>query len=243
MTPPVHEHDGAGSRHAHTGAWIAAVLRRRIAAGLLTPGSKLSEQKLSVELGVSRNTLREAFGTLVAESVVVRIPNRGVFVASPGAEDVREIYRVRRVIEPSAVLWGTPAERELEAMDAIVRRAAEARDAGSVPGMADANQALHQAVIALTGSQTLQVLMDRVLARMRLVFHTMSTTPDFHPHYVERNIGLVACLRAGRPEEAARMLRDGLDAAEGEILARIEARAPDPEVRHRAVPVTPIRNK
>ena len=151
MTPPVHEHNGAESRHAHTGAWIATVLRQQIAGGLLTPGSKLSEQKLSVELGVSRNTLREAFGTLAAESVIVKIPNRGVFVASPGVEDIREIYRVRRVLEPSAVLWASPAEQELDAMDAILARAVAARDTGAVAEMADANQALHQAVIALTG--------------------------------------------------------------------------------------------
>ncbi|MGP5072465.1 GntR family transcriptional regulator [Arthrobacter rhombi] len=226
MSSPVHEHDGADSRHAHTGAWIAAVLRQRIAGGLLTPGSKLSEQKLSVELGVSRNTLREAFGTLAAESVIVRIPNRGVFVASPGVEDIREIYRVRRVLEPSAVLWASPSDQELDAMDAILARAVAARDAGSVPEMADANQSLHQAVIALTGSQTLQVLMDRVLARMRLVFHAMASAPDFHTHYVSRNINLVAHLRAGSSEDAARLLRHDLDAAEAELLAHLEARTP-----------------
>ncbi len=231
MTSPAHEHDADASRHAHTGAWIASVLRRRIAGGLLSPGSKLSEQQLSVALGVSRNTLREAFGTLAAESVVVRIPNRGVFVASPGVEDIREIYRVRRVIEPSAVLWGTPSERELDAMDAIVVRAVAARDAGSVPEMADANQALHQAVIALTGSETLQVLMERVLARMRLVFHAMASAPDFHTHYVSRNIDLVARLRSGRSEEAARVLHEYLDAAEAELLKHLEVRAPDPETR------------
>ncbi|MET3772844.1 GntR family transcriptional regulator [Arthrobacter nitrophenolicus] len=209
------------AEHAHTTAWIASVLRNRIAAGELTPGSKLSEQSLSTSLGVSRNTLRQAFTILAGESVVTRIPNRGVFVASPGAEEVREIYRIRRTIEPAAVLWGELTPRTLDEMEAIVQRAQAARNAGSVTDMADANQALHRAVVGLTGSATLQELMDRVLAEMRLVFHAMASAPDFHSHYVERNVELVKRLRAGEREEAAAGLRAYLDAAEAELLGHL----------------------
>ncbi|ELT43229.1 transcriptional regulator [Arthrobacter nitrophenolicus] len=197
------------------------MLRNRIAAGELTPGSKLSEQSLSTSLGVSRNTLRQAFTILAGESVVTRIPNRGVFVASPGAEEVREIYRIRRTIEPAAVLWGELTPRTLDEMEAIVQRAQAARNAGSVTDMADANQALHRAVVGLTGSATLQELMDRVLAEMRLVFHAMASAPDFHSHYVERNVELVKRLRAGEREEAAAGLRAYLDAAEAELLGHL----------------------
>ncbi|MDQ0661608.1 DNA-binding GntR family transcriptional regulator [Arthrobacter ulcerisalmonis] len=209
------------AEHAHTTAWIASVLRSRIAAGELTPGSKLSEQALSTSLGVSRNTLRQAFTILAGESMVTRIPNRGVFVASPGAEEVREIYRIRRTIEPAAVLWGGLSPKILEDMETIVQRAQDARNAGSVTDMADANQALHRAVVGLTGSATLQELMDRVLAEMRLVFHAMASAPDFHSHYVERNVELVKRLRAGEREEAAAGLRIYLDAAEAELLGHL----------------------
>lgn len=215
----------AGAEHAHTATWIATVLRGRIAAGELTPGSKLSEQSLSTALGVSRNTLREAFSTLAGESVVTKIPNRGVFVASPGAEEVREIYRVRRMIEPAAALWGEVTPEVLENMEAIVRRAQKARDVGSVPDMADANQALHSAVVGLAGSESLRTLMDRVLAEMRLVFHAMASAPDFHSHYVDRNVLLVERLRAGKREEAAAGLRDYLDSAEAELLGHLTGEA------------------
>lgn len=214
------------AEHAHTTAWIASVLRARIAAGQLTPGSKLSEQSLSEALGVSRNTLRQAFTTLAGESIVTRIPNRGVFVAAPGVEEVREIYRVRRTIEPAAVLWGRPSAEQLDAMEAIVRRARAARDAGSVTEMADANQAFHRAVVGLTGSESLQELMDRVLAEMRLVFHAMASAPDFHTHYVDRNAKLVTRLRAGEFEKAAAELRAYLDAAEAELLGHLIGETP-----------------
>ena len=209
--------------HAHTVAWVVAVLRERISAGKLLPGTKLSEQALSEALKVSRNTLREAFSVLAGESMVQRIPNRGVFVASPGADDVREMYRVRSLIEPAAVLWGAPDEADFAAMDAVIERARLARAEASVPGMADANQELHKAIVAMTRSDSLQGLMERVLAEMRLVFHAMATTPDFHSHYVERNAALVAQLRAGEREAAAASLREYLAAAEHELLVHIGA--------------------
>ena len=222
--------EGGHATHAHTGAWVAGVLRSRISAGQLPPGTKLSEQKLSEALGVSRNTLREAFTVLAGESVVQRIPNRGVYVAAPGAEDVREIYRVRRLIEPAAVLWGEASAETLDSFDAIIAKAREAKAAGSVQGMADANQELHKALVALSGSASLQELMEKVLAEMRLVFHAMATTPDFHSHYVERNIALVAQIRAGKREEAAAELRRYLDAAEHELLVHIGAIPAEPAV-------------
>lgn len=215
--------DEVRATHAHTGSWVAAVLRSRISAGQLAPGTKLSEQKLSGVLGVSRNTLREAFTVLAAESVVRRIPNRGVFVSAPQVEDVREIYRVRRLIEPAAVLWGDYPAEALDELDAIIDRARVAQAAGAVPDMADANQDLHKALVALAGSSSVAELMEKVLAQMRLVFHDMATTSDFHSHYVEPNAALVAQLRAGQREEAAAELRRYLDAAEHELLAHIGA--------------------
>ena len=47
--------------HAQTASWVTDRLREQIEAGELLPGTKLGEQQLAGELGVSRNTLREAF--------------------------------------------------------------------------------------------------------------------------------------------------------------------------------------
>ena len=67
---------------------VAAELRRQIAEGTLPQRAKLKEEALSNELGVSRNTVREAFAELVSERLVVRQPNRGVVVASLGVKDI-----------------------------------------------------------------------------------------------------------------------------------------------------------
>ncbi len=209
----------SGARHAETGIWVASVLRERIAAGQLAPGSKLSEEALGEALGVSRNTLREAFSALAAERIVTRIPNRGVYVARPSADDIREIYRVRRYLEPAAVLWSPVTD--FAVLRRAVERARAARGAGSVAGMADANQAFHAAIVALGGSDRLDLLMTQVLAEMRLVFHSMAADTAFHTPYVEDNIRIVELLEGGSRNEAAALLIDYLRRAEEQLLAEV----------------------
>lgn len=210
--------------HAHLTTWAAGVVRQDIAAGRLPPGAKLSESALATKLSVSRNTLREAFAVLAGETIVKRIPNRGVFVAAPGAEEVRELYTVRRTIEPAAVLWGSgDLQHASAAMTEAIGRARAAKEDKDVARMADANQDFHDALVGLTGSDTLRDLMAKTLAEMRLVFHAMANIPDFHTHYVERNARIAELIAANERSAAAVRLREYLDAAEAELLGHLAA--------------------
>ncbi len=215
----------AKAPHAHSSTWAADLLRAQIASGELLPGTKLSEQALAESLGLSRNTLRESFTLLDSELIITRIPNRGVFVASPDADDVREIYAVRRTIEPACLAWGPNVD--LGALSAIIATARKAYAANDVARMADANQEFHKQLVLTSGSLLLQELMGRVLARMRLVFHAMSDAPDFHSHYVEQNATLVELLAAGQRQEAAQTLRGYLDMAEAELLRHLAVSDPE----------------
>ncbi|MEU3504381.1 GntR family transcriptional regulator, partial [Streptomyces hundungensis] len=61
---------------------VADILRTRIAEGLFPPGERLAEDAIGKALGVSRNTLREAFRLLTHERLLIHELNRGVFVRS-----------------------------------------------------------------------------------------------------------------------------------------------------------------
>ncbi len=200
------------------GNGLAERLRAAVLGGELPPGSKLSEQALGVSLCVSRNTLREAFAVLSAERIVTRIPNRGVFVAKPSRTDVAEMYRIRRILEPAALLQGRQATVEA-GLAAAVRQGLDARGRNDIPGMAAANQQFHALVVGLAGSARLDALMSHIQQEMRLVFHAMDSDPAFHAPFSSQNAEILALWQAGQGGQAAEKLSNYLAAAQEQVLA------------------------
>lgn len=209
---------------------VAAALRQAVSAGEYSPGEKLNEVIVAEKMGISRNTLREGFASLAAEGIIDRIPHRGVFIASPTAADVLSLFRARAVVEPGAVLWGT--ELDVDALDRIVStaEAAETADVESVDSVdsvdsaaaiALANQEFHRTLVGAAGSALLDEEMDRLLARMRLVFLAVERVrPNLHGDFVAVNRQIVTMLRDGDRDAAAAMLRASL-VETGETLAAI----------------------
>ena len=184
---------------------VATELRLQIAEGALLPGTKLKEEALSEELGVSRNTVREAFAELASERLVVRQPNRGVFVASLGVNDIHDVYTVRRAIEVSAVRGGGSPE-SIASVRAAVEEGKRAAAAGDSEGLGSANQHFHGALVALASSERLNTIMSQVLAEMRLFFHKASVDGGFYQDYLEENEQICKALEAGDNELAAERL-------------------------------------
>ena len=199
---------------------VADRIRAEVAEARLRVGARLPEQALGAALQVSRNTVREALSQLVAERVLVRIPNRGVFVARPEVEDIRDVYSARMVIEPGAIRYG-PLASDPAAL-AAVRDAylggRTAADSGDWVGVADANQHFHREVVALAGSPRLEREMGRLLAEMRLVFQRMPEVREFHEPYLDRNGEIAATLADGEIEKAADEMARYLGTARDQLL-------------------------
>lgn len=70
-----------------------------ILAGELLPGQKVNQIELAEKLKVSRIPLREALSTLQAEGILTHRRNSGYQVSRFSAEDLVEIYLMRRLLE------------------------------------------------------------------------------------------------------------------------------------------------
>ncbi|MHA6786006.1 GntR family transcriptional regulator [Pseudonocardia saturnea] len=203
---------------------VADAVREEVVEGRLRPGARLPEQSLCAALGVSRNTVREALSQLVAERVLVREANRGVFVARPDREAVRDVYRARRLVEPAAVRHGEACgPGQVGAVRAAVDEGMAAAAAGDWTGVASANQHFHRALVALAGSTRLDGQMALLLAEMRLVFHRMSGVREFHEPYLGRNDAICRLLEAGDRHAAADAVTAYLGAAEAQLLAAYDS--------------------
>ncbi|MFI1682420.1 MULTISPECIES: GntR family transcriptional regulator [unclassified Streptomyces] len=190
---------------------VSDILRSRIAAGFFPPGTRLSEDSIGGALGVSRNTLREAFRLLTHERLLEHQLNRGVFVRMLTDDDVGDIYRTRALVECAVVRGlGEPPYAVDGLADAVSdgRRAARA---GDWKGVSTANIDFHRELVALAGSERTDELMRSVFAELRLAFHVVDDPRRLHEPYIARNGQILEALQEGRRDDAERLLVEYLD--------------------------------
>jgi DNA-binding GntR family transcriptional regulator len=78
---------------------LAQDIQARIAQGELRIGSRLRQESLAHEYGVSRTPIREALRQLQAAGVVVLVRHRGALVQGQTPRQIREAYVVRAEVE------------------------------------------------------------------------------------------------------------------------------------------------
>lgn len=198
---------------------VADQLRSWITDRVLQPGAQLPEKALVEKLGVSRNTLREAFQLLSHEQLLVHKLHHGVFIREPSEDDVSDLYRARRILEPGALRMADRAGAQ--AVDAV-RAAVEEGERAAVDrhwsGVGSANMHFHRALAGLAGSRRLDTIMARLLAEMALVFHVMDEPKTFHEPYLAVNRKMTDLLLAARLDEAEAVLLEYLSDAEQQLL-------------------------
>ena len=204
----------------------AEKLRRLLIAGDLVPGQRLSEAAVSERLGISRNTLREAFRMLTHERLLVHKPHAGVFVAVPSLASIIDIYRVRRMIECQALRSSPARHPASRRMRSAVESAQASRDAGEWLAVGTANMEFHSAIVALADSDHLDRLYANISAELRLAFGLLDDAEYLHRPYVERNMTVLELYLAGDSAEAATVLDDYLLQSERTIVAAYARQLP-----------------
>lgn len=185
---------------------VADILRSRIADGFFPPGTRLAEDSIGGALGVSRNTLREAFRLLTHERLLVHELNRGVFVRVLTVEDVEDIYRTRALVECAVVRGLGDPPYALDGLAAAVAQGERASAENDWKSLGTANIHFHRELVALAASERTDELMRSVFAELRLAFHVVDDPRQLHEPYLERNRHILRALQDGNREGAEQML-------------------------------------
>jgi DNA-binding GntR family transcriptional regulator len=209
---------------------VATILRDRLIEGFFQPGTRLSEESIGRALGVSRNTLREAFRLLAHERLVEHELNRGVFVRRLSPQDVVALFRARRIVECAALReLATASDEALRAVREAVEQGEAAAKEGRWTDAGTANMRFHQAIVGLTGSGYLEQFMRQAMAELRLVFHVARHPRELHEPYVCRNRELLEAVEARNASTAERLLTAYLADAQEQLLRAYQEAPQDAE--------------
>ena len=215
---------GLSLEHSSTVDRVADELRRAVFEGEIESGTPLREVALAESLGVSRPTLREALAMLVAEGLATREPNRGVSVASPDPESVRDVSRARTVLETAGLQhWPTASE---DARNAVRRALADyeqaVADGASYQELNQRHLAIHLSLVGLTESPRLVAMAESIVAELRLALAQIDRVRRNARDQAGSHHHLLDLLDSGDIDGAVAELADHLGGAEDAIIERLD---------------------
>ncbi len=219
-TPDLPELRGFTVTGTRTTEQIADALQEVIVRGRLAPGARIRESALAAQLGVSRNTVREAVLMLQRTGLVVLETNRGAIVRPLDSAHVADLYHAREALEcAGATAAGDPdlrgVQRALRTLERSARR-------GAVADTVQADLSFHGAIVALYGSPRLDRVFEELRSELRFYLATISVahheteTPE---ELIEQHAVVVRALSDGDRDMAAELLRAHIRLNAGQILA------------------------
>ena len=160
---------------AETSAWTEEGIYQRMVQTIrnhqLYPGTKLGEDRLASAFGVSRTRIRPVLARLAGEQVVTLTPNRGATVARPTEQEAREVFQVRRLIEPTlvAAFMLRASRAEFLILDRCIAQEEAARTQGERHRAIRLAGEFHLHIAEFSQHQTLGRIMGELVSRTSLV--------------------------------------------------------------------------
>ena len=213
---------------------IAERVVEAILAQKLAPGERLGEQALAENFAVSRTMVREALMQLQARGFVEVQSRRGWYVVEPSAEEARDAFSARRIVEAGilAESEGRPLQkviRKLRDHIADERRAIEAADAATRAFLlAD----FHVCLAEQMGYQLLVDVLRDLTARTTLAATLYQSKHEAGQSCAEHG-AIVAALEAGDTARARTLMIEHIGNVERSLEVETAAE-PDAPARLRA---------
>ncbi|WP_299731928.1 GntR family transcriptional regulator [uncultured Tateyamaria sp.] len=148
----------------------ATQLRIAVLSGEIPPGTRITEQFLASQMGLSRGTVRAALHRLVSEGLIVQNIYSNWEVMKLTAEDADELYTLRASLEGLA---GRLAARRVDQdsralLSAAFDNLAEVAKSGSEVDLADADLNLHHTIVEISQNKRLIEHYRQVEGQLRM---------------------------------------------------------------------------
>ena len=190
---------------------LAAVVEHR-----LPPGTQLVEDRLAEVFGVNRARVRPVLARLAHEGIVTLHPNRGAFVSEPTAAQAREVFEVRRLLEPAVVqALAARRERALEGrLTAHLKKEAEAAARNDHRALIRLTGEFHLLLAELAGN-TLMLRILRETETLTSLIIYLYESPNVPACRGNDHVEIAAAIVRGDGARAARLMLAHLNEVEG----------------------------
>lgn len=194
-------------------------IRRAIIEQALGLGTKLPEDQIGTQFGVSRTLVRTVLDRLASEALVDIGNKRSATVSRPSLDEARRVFGVRRALEPEAVR--SVVERWQPAMDAEleghVREEHDARQRGEFAASIRLAGEFHVRLAGMTGTALPERYPSDVVTRCSLILAVYGR-PHSPDCACNEHRGPTAALRQRDADRPVRLMAEHLDGIESRAL-------------------------
>lgn len=203
-----------------TSSAVTHLLRQALDAGRWASGHPLRQEEIAVELGVSRVPVREALFQLQAEGLLQMVPNKGMYVRQESAADLRELFRLRRLIETDVLEEAVPLHtaatlNRVEAIQAALDKA---------HGVADwiaGDREFHEGLYAPAQRPESMTIVRRLRHRVDRFYFAKMKPGSRAQGWHDEHHALIRALRRRDAKAAVRVLQAHLAETERSALAAL----------------------
>jgi DNA-binding GntR family transcriptional regulator len=196
---------------------VAELLRQRIFARELEPGSWIDEMRLAEEYGISRTPMREALKVLAAEGLVTMKVRRGAYVTEVNEKDQRDVYHLLSLLEAdaAAVVAECATDDELQELKALHQELESAVE--QTDRFFAINERFHMRVLAIADNRWRDQMVADLRKVMKLNRHNSLLKTGRLAESLQEHRAIVQALLQRDPALSAQRVREhfanGLQAA------------------------------
>ena len=185
---------------------VLRLLRTDILTGVLRPGQQIIQESLASRYGVSRAPLREAMKIIEGEGQIIHSPHRGYFVTELDLANMREVYRLREILEREAIRAAIPnlTDTEIQAIGAVADEVSAAAASGELLAITLANRRFHFMVFEASQMPRLVRILTQLWDATDVYRSVYFAAPGSMAHVARDHAGILEALRARDTDEVIR---------------------------------------
>ncbi len=200
-------------------------LEDMILTGVLKPGERINESRLSALLQVSRAPIREACRQLEKHGMVQIITRRGTFVANIEVSEVKELYDIRASLDAlaaeKAAVYATA--EDLDDFRQILMIMQDAIAADDAKEYFRANIIFHRTIVRISGNKNLDALIEGIYNKASLCRKTNLSLPERMSISYRQHRHIFKAIEAGNPMEASTQMKHHVIDARDALLNSLDS--------------------
>lgn len=195
-------------------------IREGLQEGVFQPMEPLIIRTMASNYGISATPIREALQRLVAERLLIILPNRSIVVPPMTRKRFLEIMPIRASLEGMAAELAVPnlTNPDIEALDALVAKVDAVASKRDSKNYLTLNREIHFRIYEKAENPELLQLISGLWLKVGPIFNSLFDDDYFQDHANDDHHKILAAIKAGDKFGAGRFMRQDIEIAAQALL-------------------------